>query len=147
MDESSSVNASAAYDAVFRVVRVDQVTYDFSSASAVVLLREAEGVRRVLALPVALNDATAIHHAWQHVAGRRPATNELVVSILQELHADVIAARIVRVDAGVYYGELDLMTKDGRRVFDCRPSDAIALALRQVVPAPLLVAEELLALV
>jgi bifunctional DNase/RNase len=142
MDESASANA--APDVVFRVVQVDQVTYDFSNASAAVVLREAEGMRRVLALPVALNDATAIHHAWQHVAGRRPATNELVVFILQELHADVIAARIVRVDAGVYYGELDLMSKQGRRVFDCRPSDAIALALRQVVPAPLLVADELL---
>jgi bifunctional DNase/RNase len=142
MDERA--NAKVVPDVVFRVVQVDQVTYDFSNASAAVVLREAEGVRRVLTLPVALNDATAIHHAWQHVTGRRPATNELVVFILQELHADVIAARIVRVDAGVYYGELDLMSKQGRRVFDCRPSDAIALALRQVVPAPLLVAEELL---
>jgi bifunctional DNase/RNase len=142
MDESLS--ADAANDVVFRVVQVDQVTYDFSGASAAIVLREAEGARRLLSLPVALNDATAIHHAWQHVAGRRPATNELVVSILQELHVDVIAARILRVDVGVYYGELDLMTKEGRRVFDCRPSDAIVLALRQVVPAPLLVAQGLL---
>jgi bifunctional DNase/RNase len=141
MDE---VTTPDLHDVVFRVVQVEEVAYDFWSASAAVVLREAEGVRRVLSLPVALNDATAIHQAWQHVAGRRPATNELVVFILQELQADVIAARIVRMDAGVYYGELDLMTKQGRRVFDCRPSDAIALALRQVVPAPLLVAEELL---
>lgn len=133
-----------SHDVEFRVVQVDQVTYDFSSAVAVVVLREAEGMRRTLTLPVAVHDATAIHQAQQHAVGRRPATNELIVSILQELQADVIAARIVRADNGVYYGELDLMTTRGRRVFDCRPSDAIALALRQVVPAPLLVAEELL---
>jgi hypothetical protein len=141
MVENEQTNS---HDVVFRVVQVDQVIYDFSSAMAAVVLREAEGVRRTLTLPVALHDATAIHQAAEHVVGRRPATNELVVFILQELQADVIAARIVRVQEGVYYGELDLMTTRGRRVFDCRPSDAIVLALRQVVPAPLLVTEELL---
>lgn len=132
------------HDGVFRVVQVDQVIYDFSLATARVVLREAEGVRRTLTLPVALHDATSIHQAQQHALGRRPATNELMIFILQELQADVIAARIVTERDGVYYGELDLMTTRGRRVFDCRPSDAIALALRQVVPAPLLVAQELL---
>ena len=133
-----------AHDVVFRVVRVDQVVYDFSDATATVVLREAEGARRSLVLPVAMHDATAIHQAAQHAVGRRPATNELIVFILQELQADVIAARIVRAQDGVYFGELDLMTTRGRRVFDCRPSDAMSLALRQVVPAPLLVAEDLL---
>lgn len=134
----------AANDEVFRVVQIDQVSYDFASASASLVLREAEGERRALTLPVALNDATAIHQAWHHVMGRRPATNELMIYMLQELQADVIAARIVKCAEGIYYGELDLMTTRGRRVFDCRPSDAITLALRQVVPAPILAAEELL---
>lgn len=132
------------HDVTFRVVQIEQVTYDFSNSVALVVLREAEGARRALTLPVALQDAVAMHQADQHVPGRRPSTNELMVLILQELQADVIAARVVRQHEGVYYGELDLMTTRGRRVFDSRPSDAIALALRQVVPAPLLVAEELL---
>ncbi|MDH2902616.1 MAG: DUF151 domain-containing protein [Actinomycetota bacterium] len=135
---------SAAFDVVYRVVQVDEVSYDFSNSAAVVVLREAEGYRRSLWLPVALHDATAIHHAARHAPSRRPATNELVVFILQELQADIIAARVVREEQGVYFGELDLMTTRGRRVFDCRPSDAIALALRQVVPAPLLVSDTLL---
>ncbi len=139
----AEIELSSDQDVVFRVVQVDQVAYDFSRALATVVLREAEGARRTLTLPVAVQDASAIHLAQQHVAGRRPATNELMISILQELHADVIAARIVREADGVYIGELDLMTTRGRHVFDCRPSDAIALALRQVVPAPLLVAQTL----
>ncbi len=128
---------------VFRVVQVADVLYDFSAAMATVILREAEGARRQLSLPVALSDATAIYQAWQHVIGLRPSTGELVTFIMQEVHADVIATRIVRRDAGVYYAEFDVMTPRGRRVFDCRPSDAIALSLRQNVPAPLLIAEEL----
>ncbi len=140
-----SEGAPFAPEVAFRVVQVERVVYDFTSATALVTLREAEGERRSLTLPLAVPDATALHQALHHTVGRRPLTSELVVSILQETHADVIAARVVRVRDGVYVGELDLMTPRGRRVFDCRPSDAMTLALRQVVPAPLLVAEDLLA--
>ena len=135
---------SPTVDVNYRVVHIEEVTFDFSTASAAVVLREAENPRRRLPVPIALPDATSIHQAWHHVPGRRPATSELVAVILGELQADVIAARIVRSEAGVYYGELDVMTHRGRRVFDCRPSDAMVLALRQGVPAPLLVAEDLL---
>lgn len=132
-------------DLVYRVVHVDDVAFDFATATAQVHLREAEGARRLLRLPVALPDATALFQAWRRVTGRRPATSELMTSLLQELRADVIATRVVRHDAGVFFGEVDVMSIRGRRVFDCRPSDAITLALRQIVPAPLLVATEILA--
>ena len=134
----------ANHDIIFRVVEVERVTYDFSSATAHVVLREAEGTRRALNIPVALTDATALHHAAHHTLGRRPSTSELVISMFQELHVDVIAARILRCEEGVFYAEIDIMTPRGRRVFDCRPSDAISLSRRQVVPAPVLVAEGLL---
>jgi len=129
---------------VYRVMQVAEVTYDFDRAAGVVVLVEAEGRRRELRVPVALGDATAIHHAWHRVVGVRPTSGELTTFILQELRADVVAVRLVRREAGVYYAELDVMTAQGRRVFDARPSDALTLALRQSVPAPVLAAEGLL---
>ncbi len=133
---------SDADEVTFRVVLVADIAFDFFATTSTLVLREAEGSHRELIIPIALADATAIHQAWRHLVGRRPTTTELVTFILQELQADVIAARIVRLDAGVFYAELDLMTPKGRRVFDCRASDAIALALRQAVAAPMLVAED-----
>lgn len=130
----------------FRVVQVAHVLHDYGLATSTVVLREVEGAHREISIPVALPDATTIYQAWHHLVGRRPTTNELMALVLQEVHADVIASRIVRLDAGIYFAELDLMTTRGRRVFGCRPSDAIAVALRQPVPAPLLVAEDVLAL-
>ena len=141
---SDETLAASPDDVVFRVVHVEDVVFDFTTATAAVVLREAEGARRALTMPVALSDATSLHHAWLRLEGRRPSTGELVTVILQELHADVIATRIVREEGGVYYGELDLMTPRGRRVFDCRPSDAMGIALRQGYPAPLLIADGLL---
>jgi len=128
----------------FRVVQVDDVTYDFEAVAGVVVLREAEGRRRAVRVPVALHDATAVHHAWRRVPGRRPTSAELVITMLQELQCDVIAVRLTRYEAGVFYAELDLMSPRGRVVLDCRPSDALSWALRQAVRAPVLCAEELL---
>jgi hypothetical protein len=107
---------------------------------------EAESPFRYLAIPLAVSDGIALQNAHRSIEGRRPSTSELITTILTRLQAEVIAARIVRYDGGIFYAELDLMTPRGREVFDCRTSDALTLALRQRVPAPILCAEEVLAL-
>jgi bifunctional DNase/RNase len=134
-----------AYSA-FRVMNVESVLYDLNDASPLVHLMEEESPFRYLAIPLAVSDAIALQHAHSGVEGRRPSTSELMTTILTRLQAEVIAARIVRYDAGIFYAELDLMTPRGREVFDCRTSDALTLALRQRVPAPILCAEEVLSL-
>ncbi len=130
----------------FRVMHVESVLYDLSDASPLVHLMEAESPYRYLAIPVALADAIALHHAHNATEGRRPSTSELMTTIFTRLQTEIIAARIVRYEDGVYYAELDLMTPRGHEIFDCRTSDAITLALRQRVPAPILCAEEVLSL-
>jgi bifunctional DNase/RNase len=145
VDETSSVDSSASEPyATFRVMHLESILYDLTDPSPLVHLMEAESPFRYLVIPVAVPDAIALQHAHSSVEGRRPSTSELMTSILARLQAEVIAARIVRYDGGVFYAELDLMTPRGREVFDCRTSDALTLALRQRVPAPILCAEEVL---
>jgi len=131
-------------DVVFRVLNFESVLYDLTDSSPHVHLIEAEAPYRYLAIPIALPDAIALQHAHAAVEGRRPTTHELMTSMLTRLQAEVIAARVVRYEGGVFYAELDLMTPKGRLTFDCRTSDAFSLALRQSVPAPILCAEEVL---
>lgn len=138
-DSQQPLGVPLDVDVVFRLVTIDDVRYDFSMNTAFVLLRETEGEGRSFALPVALTDAGALYNAWHLHVGRRPATSELMAAVLQELQSDIVAVRIVRYEAGIFFAELDLMTHRGRRVFDCRPSDALSLALRQPGGAPLLV--------
>jgi bifunctional DNase/RNase len=130
----------------FRVMNVESVLFDLSDASPLAHLMEAESPFRYLAIPLAVPDAIALQNAHRALEGRRPSTSELMTTILARLQAEVIAARIVRYDQGIFYAELDLMTPRGREVFDCRTSDALTLALRQRVPAPILCAEEVLSL-
>jgi bifunctional DNase/RNase len=143
------VEASAAeenpYESVpFRVMHFESVLYDLTDPSPMIYLLEAESPFRYLVVPVALADAIALQYAHSAIEGRRPGTHELMTTILTRLQAEVIAARIVRYEGGVFYSELDLMTPKGREVFDCRTSDALSLALRQKSTAPILCSEEVL---
>lgn len=146
LDAPAPFEENEPVDAVtmFRVMTVEAVTFDLVDAAPVVHLMEAEAPFRYVAIPLGLPDAVAMHQALSGVEGRRPGTHELMATVLARAQIDVIAARIVRYEHGVFYAELDLMTPRGHERFDCRTSDAITLALRQTVPSPVLCAEEVL---
>jgi len=132
-------------DHVFRVMNVESVTFNLGDASPQVHLMETEPPYRHLSVPIALPEAQALHAAMENLTGRRPTTHELASAMLRQFQADIIAVRLTRYEAGVYYAELDVMAPRGREVFDARPSDAFILALRQAVSAPILCDEEVLA--
>jgi len=143
-EESSNDVESTPEHVTFRVMHLESVLYDLTDASPMIHLLEAESPFRYLVVPVALADAVALQNAHGAIEGRRPSTHELMTTILTRIQGEVIAARIVRYEGGVFYAELDLMTPRGREVFDCRTSDALSMALRQSVPAPILCAEDVL---
>jgi bifunctional DNase/RNase len=128
----------------FNVMSVESVLFDLSDSSPLVHLIEEESPYRYLAIPIALAEAVALHNALDKIDGRRPGTHEVMSDVLRRLNADIVAARITRYDGGVFYAELDLMTAKGREIFDCRTSDALILATRQGVRAPVLCAESVL---
>ncbi|HEV3268697.1 MAG TPA: bifunctional nuclease family protein [Acidimicrobiales bacterium] len=136
--------AASADEVTFRVMHLESVLYDLTDASPMIHLLEAEAPYRYLVIPVALSDAIALQHAHGAIEGRRPSTHELMTTMLTRLQGEVIAARIVRYEGGVFYAELDLMTPRGRETFDCRTSDALSMALRQSVPAPILCSDVVL---
>jgi bifunctional DNase/RNase len=146
VDESTEVVPSETkpQDVPYQVMHFEAVLYDLTDASPMVHLVESASPFRFVVIPIALSDGIALQHAYSAVESRRPGTHELMTTILTRLQAEVVAARIVRVEGGVYYAELDLMTPKGREVFDCRASDALSMALRQRVQAPILCSEDVL---
>jgi bifunctional DNase/RNase len=141
---ANEVPAGPDVSTVFRVMNVESVVFDLGDASPQVHLMENEPPYRHISVSIALPEAHALYGAIHHMTGRRPSTHELASAILRQLQGDIIAVRIVRYEAGVFYAELDVMTPRGREQFDCRTSDAFILALRQAVPAPILCAEEVI---
>jgi len=128
----------------FRVMDVEDVMLDLPSQYPTVTLVEAEPPMRSLVFPIGLTEGTALALALRRMDSPRPMTHELFMEVLQRVHIDVIAVRLIGRDAGNYLAELDLMAPNGRERVACRPSDALVLALRMPVVAPILVDERLL---
>ena len=123
---------------------VDGVSLDLPAQFPTVTLLESEPPLRSLVFPIGLPEGTALALALRKMESPRPMTHELFVQVLQRVHIDVIAVRLIGREQGNYLAELDLMAPNGRERISCRPSDGLVLALRMPVPAPILVDERLL---
>jgi hypothetical protein len=121
-------------------LRVEAVAVDYRG-SPVVVLREKGGSRAVF-IWVGIVEATAISMHLEKQEAARPMTHDLIVSLLQSLGAGVDQVVLTDVREDTYYADLYLTSGDQTRAIDCRPSDAIAVALR--VQAPIYIDSELL---
>jgi hypothetical protein len=128
----------------FRVMDVDGVSLELPAQFPTVTLLESEPPLRNLVFPIGLTEGTALALALHKMESPRPMTHELFAQVLQRVHTDVIAVRLIGREQGNYLAELDLMAPNGRERVSCRPSDGLVLALRMPVPAPILVDERLL---
>lgn len=104
----------------------------------VMLLRQKDG-DAYLPIVIGPYEAQAISLGWQRVATPRPMSHDLMGSVLSSLGAQVTSIYINDFKDGIFYARL-IMDANGRHSeVDCRPSDAVALAVR--LNAPVLVEE------
>lgn len=96
----------------------------------VLLMREREGLRRILPIYVGVPEATSIQWAVEGREAPRPLTHDLVVNLLGALGAVLEKAVITDVQEGTFFADLHLQTRSGSVVVSCRPSDAVAIAVR-----------------
>jgi hypothetical protein len=143
-DEDSEDEEFEELPPVYRVMDVEDVVLDLPAQFPSVTMVEAEPPFRTLVFPIGMAEGTALSVAMRGMYSPRPMTHELFMEVMQRVHIDVIAVRLVGRENGNYLAELDLMTPAGRERFECRPSDALVLALRMPVTAPVLVDERLL---
>jgi bifunctional DNase/RNase len=122
----------------FAVMLMGAVTFELPSPAPLVSLIEQSVPYRELSIPVGLPEAQALAQAIGGVSGARPGTHELFAETLRRTQTEVVAARITRYENGLYFAELDLMTPRGRVVLDSRVTDALILAVRQAIHAPIL---------
>ncbi|HVB92177.1 MAG TPA: bifunctional nuclease family protein [Acidimicrobiales bacterium] len=122
---------------LLRAVRVD-----LQSNTPVLLLQETEGEGRTLPIFIGSPEATAIAYALQGVTMPRPLTHDLMNDMLDALVINVERVLITELRSSTYYAEIHLMRGSERTVVSCRPSDAVALAVR--AEAPLFVSDELM---
>jgi bifunctional DNase/RNase len=125
---------------VWHIVEVEDVEIELPGSHPEVVLVEKESPRRRLRIPVGFTEANAIAYALRGIEVARPLTHDLMTELLERHNVDVAALRITARHNGIYFGELETMGPAGRAVVPCRPSDGIALVLRQRLEVPVVVA-------
>lgn len=102
------------------------------SVQRFVMLADESG-RRVPII-IGLFEATAISMAFDGEKSDRPMTHDLMRSLLGRLGGKLIRVLIDDIWTNTYYAKLIIDEEGTEFELDCRPSDAIALALRTESP-------------
>lgn len=123
----------------FVKVNVVGVRVEMPTNQPIILLQDEEG-DRYLPIWVGAVEATAIAFAQQGIKPPRPLTHDLFTDVLVTLQVKLVGVRITSLTDGVFFAEIEF---GGGQVLSSRPSDAIALALRN--EASIFVAEDVLA--
>ncbi len=125
---------------------VESVRVHVLTGQHVVLLQAKDG-NRLLPIWIGPDQAHSIATRIAGIASERPLTHDLFMDVVAKLGAEI--TRIVVKDlvsdesgGGVFHGSLFLQAGDRELEIDCRPSDAIALAVR--CDARILVADNVL---
>jgi bifunctional DNase/RNase len=121
-------------------VVVKRVSPDIQSGQYKVVLQDRE-TGRILLIWVGHFEGNAISLGLEDSWTPRPMTHDLIGNIIQGLQATVTRVVITDLRQNTFYAVITI-TCDGREAaIDSRPSDAIAVAIRQ--KAPIFVSREL----
>jgi len=110
------------------------VRVEMPTNSPIVLLREANGLHRVLPIFIGPVEATAIAFAQNEVETPRPMTHDLLRDLLVALGVGVERIVITELRERTFYAEIEMTNHGAGYKVSSRPSDAIALAARLGTP-------------
>ena len=100
----------------------------FGRAVPAVMLEDEEGM--LMPIHIGQSEALSINSVLKNETMPRPMTHDLIVTMLSRLEAEVERVLIDEKIDNIYYARITLK-KDGTSMeFDARPSDCIAIALR-----------------
>jgi bifunctional DNase/RNase len=113
---------------------LSKIKVDESRHEQLVVFREKEG-KRFLPVVIGTSEINSIKMKISGVKPPRPMTHDLMLSLLDELGAQLERVVIDKLDQGTFHAKLFLHKDDGKElVVDARPSDSVAIALRADVP-------------
>jgi uncharacterized protein len=107
----------------------------------VIMLREVDG-ERSFSIMIGIFEATSIDRRVKHLPSPRPLTHDLVANVIENMGGELRDVYISELRDHTYYAKLRIRLNGEMVEVDCRPSDAIALAVTASVPV--YVAEDVL---
>jgi bifunctional DNase/RNase len=99
----------------------------------VIVLKEVEGDRS-FPIVIGIFEATSINRRVKGEPSQRPLTHDLVASVVDQMGGEIQDIVISELQEHTYFAKLRIR-QDGELIeVDCRPSDAVALAVTARVP-------------
>ncbi len=123
-------------------MRVSAVMLDAASRNPIVLLKDSSE-RRALPIYIGQDQANAIVSAIDKKKAPRPLTHDLIANLLEVWGMELDKIIVHALQDNTFYAVLCLRQGTITKELDCRPSDAIAIALR--TNSPIWVMEEVVA--
>ena len=110
-------------------MKVTGLTIDPFTNMPIIILKDAQ---ESMALPIwiGLIEASSIATELEKIELSRPMTHDLMRNILGVLKVTVDRVEITDLTDNTFFAKIHLQKNGSAHVMDCRPSDAIALALR-----------------
>lgn len=112
---------------------VGGLVLDPNTQAPVIVLKDEDG-QYVLPIWIGVAEATSIASVLKQLTLPRPLTHDLVTTFFGELGVKVERIVITALKEATYFAEIILSQGDRAIILDCRPSDAIAIALRASSP-------------
>lgn len=107
----------------------------------VIVLREVDG-ERSFPIVIGLFEATSIDRRVRGMIAPRPLTHDLIAGVVEQMGGELQDIVISDLKEHTYYAKLRVRHEGELVEVDCRPSDAIAVAVTAKVP--IYVSEEVL---
>jgi bifunctional DNase/RNase len=114
-------------------VVIDSVRVSLTNQQRIVILKQVN-TERYLPIWIGPYEAEAITIALQEVEIARPQTHDLIRNLILALNTRLARIEITAIRDDVYFANLVLEAGGEEMRIDCRPSDAVALAVRCHVP-------------
>ncbi|GHT35290.1 hypothetical protein FACS189427_04260 [Planctomycetales bacterium] len=109
----------------------------------VLVLKEKNGTRE-FPIVIGIFEATAIDRRVKNVPSPRPLTHNLICNAVEILGGTLQDVYIHRLEEQTYFASLRIVRGDELLELDCRPSDAVALAVSFDPWLPILIEENVL---
>ena len=111
------------------IVEVNSIRLEENTESPIMLLLDPSS-QKVLPIWIGTIEAVSIAYAQEGIKHPRPQTHDLLVDVIESLNAKLDEVIISDLKDNTYFAEIVIIDDKGKTSLSCRPSDAIALALR-----------------
>tara|TARA_Y100000816_G_scaffold70943_2_gene47541 strand:+ start:898 stop:1377 length:480 start_codon:yes stop_codon:yes gene_type:complete len=111
------------------IVEVNSIRLEENTESPIMLLLDPSS-QKVLPIWIGTIEAVSIAYAQEGIKHPRPQTHDLLVDVIESLNAKLDEVIISDLKDNTYFAEIVIIDDNGKTSLSCRPSDAIALALR-----------------